>query len=323
MERPTSTRHHRFALAVPPARRGRRGRRAALAAAALAVVLPMLSGTVPADAAPGDSGRMDKLNKQIAQLDKEYGGDLAQLKDAQWAAKQAIKKADSLRGQLEASRTLAARLAANQYMSGGQDPGITIVAAGDPSELLNTMSLASHVAQNQSARVQQITKLVADQEKARQLALAKITDLQKNLTDLKSRKAQVKKLIKKYKPESPSVGMGSVTPRMMHVKQVIDSEFGPFPTIGCYRGGADAQDHATGTACDFMESSGGVSPTAARNANGDQVANYAIAHASELGIKYIIWQQRIYDMRSPGWRGMSDRGGITANHFDHVHISVF
>ncbi|MEV5570767.1 hypothetical protein AB0L06_11995 [Spirillospora sp. NPDC052269] len=320
MERPTSTRRERrFAPTVP---RDRRGRRAA-PAVAVAILLSLLSGTVPADASPGDSDRMDKLNKQINQLDKEYGGDLAELKDAQWAAKKAMKKADDLRGQLEASRTLVARLAANQYMSGGQDPGITVVAAGDPSEFLNTMSMASHVAQNQSARVQQITKLVTDQEKAKQQAQAKITDLQKNLADLKSRKAQIKKLVKKYKPESPSVGMGSVTPRMMHVKQVIDTEFGPFPTIGCYRGGADAQDHATGTACDFMESSGGVSPTADRNANGDEVAKYAIAHASSLGIKYIIWQQRIYDMRRPGWRGMSDRGGITANHFDHVHISVF
>ncbi|MFC4912378.1 hypothetical protein [Actinomadura gamaensis] len=283
----------------------------------------MLSGTVPADAAPGDSDRMDKLNKQIAQLDKEYGGDLAQLKDAQWSAKQAIRKADELRGQLDASRTFVARLAANQYMTGGQDPGITVVAAGDPAELLNTMSLASHVAQNQSARVQQIAKLVADQEKARQQAQAKIASLQKSLADLKSRKAQIQKLVKKYKPESPSVGMGNVTPRMLKVKQVIDTEFGPFPTIGCYRGGADAQDHATGTACDFMESSGGVMPTADRVANGYSVAKYAIAHASELGIKYIIWRQQIYDMRNPGWRGMSDRGGITANHFDHVHISVF
>ncbi|RFU42450.1 hypothetical protein DZF91_06490 [Actinomadura logoneensis] len=319
MQRPTSSRRSR--PAAPRARS--RGRRAALTAAAAAFVLPLLSSTAPAGAAPGDTDRMDKLNKQIEQLDKEYGGDLAELKDAQWAARKAIKKADELRGQLEASRTLVARLAANQYMTGGQDPGITVIAAGDPSELLNTMSLASHVARNQSARVQQISKLVADQEKARQQAQAKIAGLQKNLADLKSRKAQIKKLVKKYKPESPSVGMGNVTPRMLHVKQVIDTEFGPFPTIGCYRGGADAQDHATGTACDFMESSGGSMPTSARNANGDQVAAYAIAHASSLGIKYIIWKQRIYDMRRPGWHSMSDRGGITANHYDHVHISVF
>ena len=56
---------------------------------------------------------------------------------------------------------------------------------------------------------------------------------------------------------------------------------------------------------------------------GNQVAAYAISHASSLGVKYVIYRQRIYDMRNPGWRSMEDRGGITANHFDHVHISVF
>jgi hypothetical protein len=39
---------------------------------------------------------------------------------------------------------------------------------------------------------------------------------------------------------------------------------------------------------------------------------------------YIIWKQRYYDIRSGGgWDMMSDRGGVTANHYDHVHVSVF
>jgi len=38
-------------------------------------------------------------------------------------------------------------------------------------------------------------------------------------------------------------------------------------------------------------------------------------------VKYIIWRQRIW---FPGgsWKAMADRGGVTANHYDHVHISV-
>ena len=54
---------------------------------------------------------------------------------------------------------------------------------------------------------------------------------------------------------------------------------------------------------------------------GDEVAAFAMAHAAEFHITYIIWRQRIW---SPGgsWRPMADRGGATANHFDHVHISV-
>jgi len=102
----------------------------------------------------------------------------------------------------------------------------------------------------------------------------------------------------------------------------IDQKFGAFPTIGCSRPG-DPQDHGTGRACDFMESTGGRMPTASAQAHGDAVAKYVIDNASRVGLKYVIWKQRIWDVRSGnGWKAMSNRGSITANHFDHVHVSV-
>ncbi|MEV5575829.1 hypothetical protein AB0L06_37825 [Spirillospora sp. NPDC052269] len=122
---------------------------------------------------------------------------------------------------------------------------------------------------------------------------------------------------------SPITG-NTVTPTMRDVVLEIDGTFGPFPTIGCYRSGADAQDHAEGRACDFMESGGGAMPSAAAQRHGDQVAAYAVANASRLGVSYVIWKQHIWNIAraSEGWRPMADRGGITANHYDHVHISV-
>jgi hypothetical protein len=288
-------------------------------------VVPLTaSGTVTAHAvAPGDTAKMRQLNKQISKLDKAYGGDLAKLKDAEYDAKKALAKARRLNVDLAAARGLVAQLAASQYMTGGADPSVSVLAADDPSSALSGMSLASHVASNQSAKVQQIQKLVNDQQKARREAEQKIKDLEKEIADLNKQRARIRQLIKKYKPESPSVGLGGVTARMLKAKNAIDIEFGPFPTIGCFRGGVDAQDHATGTACDFMVSTGGSSPSAAGRAQGDRTADYAIRNASRLGVKYVIWRQRIYDMRSPGWKSMANRGGVTANHYDHVHISVF
>ena len=78
-----------------------------------------------------------------------------------------------------------------------------------------------------------------------------------------------------------------------------------------YRGGD--QDHGSGKAVDVMISS---------SAQGDAVAAFVLAHAKELNVKYVIWRQRIYNMDRPGWRGMANRGSATANHYDHVHISV-
>ncbi|MFC9976787.1 coiled-coil domain-containing protein [Spirillospora sp. NPDC127200] len=315
METPTST-----------GRRWRR-RRAALALAALAGAVPLLAGTtVTAPAAladPGDSGRVTKLNEQIEKLDKAYGGDLARLRDAQFDMKRALQKARDLRSNLEVTRRSVARLAATQYMTGGTDPTLQVITADDPAGLLATTSLTTHLGQNQAAKVQVVQKLVAEQEKAQAEAKKKIEGLEKQIADLLSKKKQIRELVKKYKPESPSAGMGGVTPRMKKVHDILDMEFGPFPMIGCVRTTGDPQDHGVGKACDFMVTSGGRVATGSAQTLGDRTAAYAIANASKLGVKYVIWRQRIYDMRSPGWDSMSDRGGATANHYDHVHISVF
>ena len=71
-------------------------------------------------------------------------------------------------------------------------------------------------------------------------------------------------------------------------------------------------DHPSGRALDFMTTDRGY---------GDAIANMLISRAGELNIDYIIYRQRIW-LPSSGWRAMSDRGSITANHYDHVHVSV-
>ena len=44
-----------------------------------------------------------------------------------------------------------------------------------------------------------------------------------------------------------------------------------------------------------------------------------------MGIMYVIWNQKIWSLyySELGWRKMADRGGVTANHYDHVHVSVY
>jgi len=50
------------------------------------------------------------------------------------------------------------------------------------------------------------------------------------------------------------------------------------------------------------------------------LAEYCASNQAALGLKYVIWNQRI-NSGGRGWRAMADRGGITQNHFDHVHIT--
>ncbi|MGI5414819.1 hypothetical protein [Actinomadura luteofluorescens] len=120
---------------------------------------------------------------------------------------------------------------------------------------------------------------------------------------------------------SPITG-NAMTPTMRTVLLEIAGMFGPFPVIGCHRSTGDPQDHGEGRACDFMESTGGRAPSAGAQRHGDEVARYAVANARRLGISYVIWRQHIWNVRGGGWRPMEDRGSITQNHYDHVHISV-
>lgn len=87
-----------------------------------------------------------------------------------------------------------------------------------------------------------------------------------------------------------------------------------FPQVTFSTGGD--QDHATGHAVDLMTSS---------SSTGDAMAEYVRANHSSLGVHYVIWSQKIWNVQrnSEGWRAMEDRGSATANHYDHVHVSVF
>ena len=86
-----------------------------------------------------------------------------------------------------------------------------------------------------------------------------------------------------------------------------------------YRPG-DPGDHGKGLAIDFMVP---VSSTL-----GDQIADYAIQNMASRGINYIIWKQRFYapydSKYGPAytWNPMPDRGSVTENHYDHVHVSM-
>lgn len=108
-------------------------------------------------------------------------------------------------------------------------------------------------------------------------------------------------------------------PQAEAFRQEIAAKFG-ITNIGGYREG-DPDDHGKGLAVDVMV------PTSSQL--GDQVAQYAIDNMDRAGISYVIWKQQFYmsvdNMYGPAntWNQMPDRGGDTANHYDHVHISFY
>jgi len=85
-------------------------------------------------------------------------------------------------------------------------------------------------------------------------------------------------------------------------------------TLGGTRASAtDPHGHPSGLALDYMVLSD--------SALGDAIVQYHRDHWAELGVEYLIWQQRYLGSPDGAWEPMSDRGSSTANHMDHVHVN--
>lgn len=107
-------------------------------------------------------------------------------------------------------------------------------------------------------------------------------------------------------------------PQTAVFKEEIANLFG-ITFFSGYRPG-DSGDHGKGLAIDF------IVPESSEL--GDKIAEYAIQNMASRGISYIIWKQRFYapfdSKYGPAntWNPMPDRGSVTENHYDHVHVSM-
>jgi hypothetical protein len=90
-----------------------------------------------------------------------------------------------------------------------------------------------------------------------------------------------------------------------------------YPQVSSFGGRrASGGFHGTGQAVDVMIADSSV---------GWDIANWTRANAAKLGVSEVIYYQKIWTVQrsSDGWRPMSDRGSASANHYDHVHVSVY
>jgi hypothetical protein len=132
------------------------------------------------------------------------------------------------------------------------------------------------------------------------------------------------------KPTSPVAGAGGIssaacksgsavesglTPDAIRVHRAICAKFPSVTAYGGVRAGDTGSEHATGHALDIMVT----------GSMGQEIADWLHANYKALGVSQLIWEQHIWTVQrsSEGWRAMPDRGSITANHYDHVHVSVY
>jgi len=114
-------------------------------------------------------------------------------------------------------------------------------------------------------------------------------------------------------PTSYSTSGYTYTGRRAQVLHFLKGRFGANPTTyASHSDGATASADLWTPGAAFGKNNAGV-------ASMNQLADYCAGNLQSLGLKYVIWKQRINT--GSGWRQMENRGSITQNHFDHVHIT--
>jgi hypothetical protein len=114
-------------------------------------------------------------------------------------------------------------------------------------------------------------------------------------------------------PSGSSMESG-LTPDAIRVHRALCHRY---PQISNFLGRRTSSGyHGQGRAVDNMISDSTI---------GWEIARWVRANAKELGAMEVIYRQHIWTVQrsSEGWRSMSDRGSPTANHMDHVHVSVY
>ncbi|RCV50234.1 coiled-coil domain-containing protein [Marinitenerispora sediminis] len=312
---------------------GRRAGTAALVAVLAAASVFAPARPEPAAAAPGapmaPGESLDDLLSRADALGDEYNGELRDMEAVIADAEKAEERAQRTREEVETARDQVQQLAVASYQTGGLEPALTLFVEEDPQDIIDRAMLVDHLATANHDRIEQLQQAIARDEKAQESAQEKVDQVQADLDQLEGQREEVQALIADY-PVQEMGGPDSLTPRTRQMKELIIEEFGENRSqggVGCYRpdGGWVVGEHPKGRACDFMVNPNGQMPSQEQIDHGYAIAEWAQENAERLGIMYIIYRQQIWDIRrgGEGWRDMSDRGSITENHFDHVHISMF
>jgi hypothetical protein len=125
----------------------------------------------------------------------------------------------------------------------------------------------------------------------------------------------------------PSGTGGQVTPRLAALYRALDDR-GSTRGASCVGNRPDNpnSDHPHGRACDIP-----INPNdPADVARGWDIAHWLTTHQPTYGIRYIIWQGRIWTATQPVWETYESSAydcpnpaNITGCHLDHLHISVY
>lgn len=307
-----------------------------ITAAAVIFIPATVSSTATAEPKPTEAQlrkELKGLNQKVDKLIERYNLKRVELAKAKQTAEEAKKRLATAEKALTTARGRVSELANLRYQNGGMAlPTWVVPPDGASAALLEQLTA------DQTAVVQGVIDARDEKKTAADEAAALARDISADTAEVAEQRDEAEDVIgdiqKKLKdlipfstgrrsdgswaPQLPS-GADNITGRTRLMREQLQKNFRlPF-SVGCFRSGGGGE-HPLGRACDFMMSTGGSLPSAVNNALGDSIAEWTIENRNKLGVKYVIWKQRIN--HGSGWSSMSNRGSVTENHYDHVHISM-
>lgn len=287
----------------------------------------------------------------VARAEQRVADAKKDLRAATTTARTLLSQADNAKKvQADARRDLG-NFAREAYRGGPLDViGLeSLFDSPNPSDTLRRAAVLELLTEHQDTQVAAALAEVGRADVLRQQAAVLVSEARAQLKAAESSLKAVKRnrdlLGQVARGSSGGVGTAEITKRCLQAQVVVDicakppwteqnltfdsvvigryvhATWPQIKDVGGWRPSDPFPDHPSGRAVDIMMPNAGAPKDVPL---GNAIAKYFQENAAEYGIYYMIWRQRIWKATDPvgQWTGMSDRGSPTANHMDHVHISV-
>ncbi|HEY3505353.1 MAG TPA: hypothetical protein VGN37_21530 [Actinocatenispora sp.] len=326
-----------------------RGTLLMVAFAALAAVFSALPAT-GALAAP-DEGGSKSVYEKLDIAARNYNNAKNKLDATRKKQKQLTKQIADGQKRIDVLTEDVGRIAAAKYR-GGNTSLMTLTLSGESGDNILAMAdTLTYLGQKDTDRLRTLKSARQKQDSQKRDLAATAASQKKQAATLKKRRDEAQKAVDQvsggasggysgtasadpaprnsdgsWPSESCSVDDpttdGCITPRMLHAYQQV-RKAGYTRFTACYRSAEDGGEHPRGRACDFSVSEGGFGgeATGGERTYGNNLAGWLTANSERLAVLYVIWFRQIW-MPGVGWSSYSGSGSPSAEHTNHVHLSV-
>ena len=297
-----------------------------VALAGLIVLSAAWSGNAGAEPAHGSAADINDLSQQAQQLtdsmrtaQQDYERRMQLLGEADRKHDADLAALEGARAELAGYQSSVDNVAAAVYMGGYTGDITAILTASSPQSLIDNLALQRSMVTEMSGKVQGLRKVSeklqaveaasarseADAKAALNAVVALRSDLQKKQAELRSRIADAAAAGRPMPSAAimaaaglaapvPTVGMGGLVPNARSLAAYIMATYPGVQSIGGVRSDP-LPDHPSGHAIDIMIGSD--------MALGDAINADVQSQAARFGVSYTMWR--------------------VANHFNHVHVTVY